>query len=56
MFDKVIKMKQFRVVCGFNDGLKSDWFYCKDFTIETMQHLATRFNKYGEWHLEYKEV
>ena len=46
-------MKQFRVIC---ENLISDWFYCKDFTIETMQHLATRFNKYGEWHLEYKEV
>lgn len=47
-------MKQFRVIC---DDLISDWFYCKDFTIKTMNNLATKFNQqYHNWNIEYREV
>lgn len=46
--------KQFRVVC--ENDIISDWFYCKDFTIDLIQLLAKRFNDYGDWYLEFKEV
>ena len=46
-------MKQFRVIC---EDLISDWFYCKDFTIEVMNNLRKIFNKYGEWNIEYREM
>lgn len=46
-------MTQFRIICK---TIKSDWFYCKDFTIETMNNLAIIFNKYDEWNIEYREA